>query len=101
MLQVGATVLKRDFTSKKRSEGKLDYHWEGPFVITAVLGGGLYKLKGKDGSKVVDRVNGTHLKTFLSPCKQPVMGSFCQTVSIRAWFVIAMSTYMNILYICP
>ena len=82
--KVGATVLKRDFTRKKRRGGKLDYRWEGPFVITAVLGRGLYKLKGKDGPKVVDRVNGTHLKPFLSPCRQPVMGAFCQTVSIRA-----------------
>ena len=82
--KVGATVLKRDFTRKKHLGGKLDYCWEGPFVITAVLGRGLYKLKGKDGSKVVDRVNGTHLKPFLSPCKQPVMEVFCQTVSIHA-----------------
>lgn len=52
-------MLKRDFTRKKHLEKKLNYHWEGPFVITAVLGRGLYKPKEKDGSQVVDRVNGT------------------------------------------
>ena len=35
---VGSVVLKKDFTRKKREGGKLDYRWEGPFIITAHLG---------------------------------------------------------------
>ena len=31
--QVGATVLVKDFLRHKRKEGKIDYHWLGPYVI--------------------------------------------------------------------
>ena len=34
---VGSLVLKKDFTRSKRKGGKLDYRWQGPFVITATL----------------------------------------------------------------
>ena len=50
---VGATVLKKDFRRKKRRGGRLDYRWEGPFQITALLGKGLYRLKKISGSKVI------------------------------------------------
>ena len=33
--RVGSTVLKKDFTRKKRKGGKLDYRWQGPYIITA------------------------------------------------------------------
>ena len=49
---VGDEVLKRDFRRKKRRGGKLDFRWQGPFVITASLGKGLFKLKESDGEKV-------------------------------------------------
>lgn len=49
---VGTIVLKKDFRRKKRRGGKLDFVWEGPFVISSVLGRGLYKLKEMKGSKV-------------------------------------------------
>ena len=49
---IGSVVVMKDFTRKKRRGGKLDLRWKGPFVITASLGRGLYKLKEVNGSKV-------------------------------------------------
>lgn len=31
----------------------MDYRWQGPFAITAVLGKGLYSLKERDGNQVL------------------------------------------------
>ncbi len=39
---MGALVSKKDFISKKCKEGKMDYRWQGPFIVTKVLGKGLY-----------------------------------------------------------
>ena len=49
---VGSVVLKKDFTRKRRRGGKLDYWWEGPYVISKSLGKGLFQLKELDGDKV-------------------------------------------------
>ena len=49
---VGSVVLKKDFTRKKRKGGKLDYRWQGLYVISASLGKGLFKLKELSGDKV-------------------------------------------------
>ena len=49
---VGSQVLKKDFRRKKRKGGKMDYLWEGPFVITSTVGKGLYRLKEVNGNKV-------------------------------------------------
>ena len=49
---VGAVVLKKDFTQKKRKGGKLDYRWQGSYVICASIGKGLFRLKELDGKKV-------------------------------------------------
>ena len=49
---VGSTVLKKEFTRKKRRGGKLDYRWQGPYTITAALGKGLFQLKELNGDKV-------------------------------------------------
>lgn len=45
---VGSLVLKKDFRRRKRKGGKLDYRWLGPYVITASVGKGLFKLKEFD-----------------------------------------------------
>ena len=50
-------VLKKDFTRKKRKGGKLDYRWQGPYVILASVGKGLYKLKELNGDKVGGSLN--------------------------------------------
>jgi len=46
---VGSTVLKKDFTRRKRRSGKLDYRWLGPYTITAALRKGLFQLKELKG----------------------------------------------------
>ena len=46
---VGSLVLKR---AEKRRGGKLDYQWEGPYVISSSLGRDLFSLKELKGSKV-------------------------------------------------
>ena len=63
---VGALVLKKDFTRKKRAGGKLDYRWTGPYRISCALGRGLYRLQEvQNPTKIVTRVNGVHLKKYL------------------------------------
>ena len=57
MFAIGAIVLKKDFTRKKRKGGKLDTKWTGPYKVAKALGRGLYRLEGvKDPSKVITRV---------------------------------------------
>ena len=65
---VGALVLKKDFTRKKRKGGKLDSKWVGPYKIAKALGKGLYRLEdANDPSKIICRVNGVHLKPYNQP----------------------------------
>ena len=65
---VGALVLKKDFTRKKRKGGKLDSKYVGPYTIVKALGKGLYRLEDvKDPSHIICRVNGVHLKHFNQP----------------------------------
>ena len=67
---VGAKMLVKDFNRKKRKGGKLDYKWKGPYTITQCLGRGLYSLKAVDKSHEIGRINGAHLKQYLSPMHQ-------------------------------
>ena len=63
--EVGATVLKRDLTRKKRRGGKLDPKWLGPYTIDKDLGKGCYQLSAIGNPKdIVSRVNGGHLKLY-------------------------------------
>ena len=62
---VGDTVLKKDFRRKKRKGGKLDYRWEGPFLIMAILGKGLFQLKELDGEKVCTITCKTNINTTM------------------------------------
>ena len=55
LFTVGSLVLKKDFRRKRRRGGKMDYRWQGPFAITAVLGKGLYSLKERDGDLVLNK----------------------------------------------
>lgn len=65
---VGALVLKKDFTRKKRKGGKLDSKWVGPYKIAKVLGKGLYRLEDVyDPSNVICRVNRVHLNPYNQP----------------------------------
>ena len=64
---VGAKMLVKDFNQKKRKGGKLDYKWKGPYIVTKSLGRGLYSLKACNDSNDISRINGAHLKQYLSP----------------------------------
>ena len=64
---VGSVVLKKDFTRKKRKGGKLDYWWQGPYMITASLGKGLFKLKELNRDKVEIYIDCTFRGIFIPP----------------------------------
>ena len=65
---IGAVVLKKDFTRKKRKGGKLDAKWTGPYKVAKSLGRGLYRLEDvSDPTKIISRVNGVHLKPYHQP----------------------------------
>ena len=61
---VGALVLKKDFTRKRRRGDALDYRWLGPYTITSSLGKGLYRLECVQTGAAIKQVNGFHLKPF-------------------------------------
>ena len=43
--KVGAKMLMKDHKRRKRKGGKMDPKWLGPYLITQVLGKGLYALR--------------------------------------------------------
>ena len=60
----------------KCHEGKLDYQWEVPFVITNNLDKGLFELKQLDGDKVCLHVHYMHVHVsgfIYIPCYQPIV----------------------------
>ena len=57
MRETYSLVLKKDFRQKRRRGGKMDYRWQGPFAITAVLGKGLYSLKERDVDQVLNKLH--------------------------------------------
>ena len=60
--KVGALVLLKDHTRKKRKGGKLAARWHGPFTIHRVLHRGMYALSDKAGR--IRRVTGAHIKVY-------------------------------------
>ena len=85
VFQIGALVLKKDFTRKKRKGGKLDSKWVGPYKIVATLGRGLFHLQDvSDPDKMIARVNGVHLKEYRMPnsskvcCVQGLIEPCCE-----------------------
>ena len=50
--RVRSTALLKDFNRKKCKGGKLDFQWQGAFVIVSSLGRGLFKLKELNETKV-------------------------------------------------
>ena len=66
--KIGGKVLKKDFCRKKRKGGKMDARFTGPYIITQNVGNGLYALQLiEDPTVVVERVNGAHLKPYITP----------------------------------
>ena len=64
--QVGDKMLMKDHKRKKRKGGKMGYKWLGPYSIKQILGNGLYSVKDLCTKQVIQRVNGCHLKPYLS-----------------------------------
>ena len=83
-----APVLAAQYWKRISQGGKLDYRWQGPYIITAALVKGLFQLKELNGDRVdsscasywnhniygifvvqqvVERVNGFHLKKYICP----------------------------------
>ena len=60
-------MLRKDFRRKKRQGGKMDPQWLGSYQVTHDLGRGFYTLGHlQNGSVVTQRINGAHLKVYLS-----------------------------------
>lgn len=72
IFDIGAKVLLKDFTRKKRKGGKLDKKWIGPFEVQKSLSKGLFVISAIDNPSVsVRRVTGAHLKPYLTPPASP------------------------------
>ncbi|XP_057775272.1 uncharacterized protein LOC130994251 [Salvia miltiorrhiza] len=61
-LQKGDQVLKR--ADALKATGKFEATWEGPYIITEVLGGGAYHLSDQEGRSLTRPWNINHLKKF-------------------------------------
>ncbi|KAG7579052.1 Reverse transcriptase domain [Arabidopsis thaliana x Arabidopsis arenosa] len=62
---VGDYVLRRVFDNKKeKGAGKLDFNWEGPYIVTEVIRNGVYRLKDLEDSPVQRPWNVINLKKF-------------------------------------
>ena len=65
--KVGDWVLRRVFqNTKEAGAGKLGPTWEGPYLITKVVGHGAYKLRTKEGREINNSWNAIHLKQYHS-----------------------------------
>ena len=63
--KVGDWVLRRVFqNTKEAGAGKLAPTWEGPYLITKVVGNGAYKLQTDKGRDINNSWNAIHLKQY-------------------------------------
>ncbi|KAJ9542724.1 hypothetical protein OSB04_029230, partial [Centaurea solstitialis] len=63
VFQVGDHVLRRVFLNTQESNaGKLSIKWEGPYIITKIMGKGAYKISTIEGNEIPRSWNATHLK---------------------------------------
>ena len=84
LFRVGALVLAKDHTRKKRKGGKLDTRWLGPFKIEKVLPRGIYHIISPNGSKrstLVLIINLTsNLRKVCGMC--PANEHYCMIITI-------------------
>ena len=65
-------VLRKDFTRKKRRDGKTNHCYQGPFVITKNLGKEFYRLQDvEDPGVVVKKISGAYFKPYKDPEQDP------------------------------
>ena len=67
LFQVGSLVLAKDHICKKRTGGKLDTRWLGPFRIERVLPRGIYQISTSNST--TKNYTGAHLKPYKQPNK--------------------------------
>ncbi|KAJ9542458.1 hypothetical protein OSB04_028964 [Centaurea solstitialis] len=64
-LRIGDHVLRRAFPNTQESNaGKLSIKWEGPYIITKIVGKGAYKISTIEGNEIPRSWNATHLKRY-------------------------------------
>ncbi|KAJ9536787.1 hypothetical protein OSB04_un000011 [Centaurea solstitialis] len=65
ILQVGDYVLRHVFqNTQEPNAGKLSIKWEGPYIISKVIGNGAYKLTTIEGMEIPRSWNAHHLKRY-------------------------------------
>ncbi|KAJ9535409.1 hypothetical protein OSB04_un001477 [Centaurea solstitialis] len=65
VFQLGDYVLRRVFPNTQESNaGKLSIKWEGPYIITKIVGKGAYKISTIEGIEIPRSWNATHLKRY-------------------------------------
>ncbi|KAJ9536516.1 hypothetical protein OSB04_un000310 [Centaurea solstitialis] len=65
IFQVGDYVLRQVFqNTQELNAGKLSIKWEGPYIISKIIGNGAYKLTNIEGKEVPRSWNATHLKRY-------------------------------------
>ena len=57
-------VLKRTKIMNKKSKGKFEPNWEGPYIIEEAYEGGSYQLITADGERPMLPINGRYLKKY-------------------------------------
>ncbi|KAJ9553497.1 hypothetical protein OSB04_017542, partial [Centaurea solstitialis] len=63
IFQVGDYVLRQVFqNTQELNAGKLSIKWEGPYIISKIIGNGAYKLTTIEGKEIPRGWNETHLK---------------------------------------
>ncbi|KAJ9560591.1 hypothetical protein OSB04_005751 [Centaurea solstitialis] len=65
IFQVGDYVLRHMFqNTREPNAGKLSIKWEGPYVISKVIGNGAYQLTTMEGTEIPRSWNAHHLKMY-------------------------------------
>lgn len=63
---VGDLVLKMNYKTQRHREkpGKFEPNWEGPYVVTAAFGSGVYQLATQEGDPLPTSINSMHLRKY-------------------------------------
>ncbi len=61
--EIGLLLIK-NFTRKKRKNGKMEYRWVGPYVIHRNKGKGIYEVRKANKSTPVGSYSGSHMKLW-------------------------------------
>ncbi|KAJ9544589.1 hypothetical protein OSB04_024296 [Centaurea solstitialis] len=57
-------IVERHFNTQESNAGKLSIKWEGPYVISKVVGNGAYRLTTMEGMEIPRSWNAHHLKRY-------------------------------------